>query len=70
MSIVYNNNRQIDPPAPLVNITVRSPEGDELFVSTPALIDSGADYSVITQEIFEKLKPLRDRVLITVRRLS
>lgn len=29
------------------------------FITTPALLDSGADFSVITTEIFENLKPLR-----------
>jgi predicted aspartyl protease len=58
-SIVYNYNRQINPPAPLVNVIVRSPEEKELFVASPALVDAGADYSVITPEIFETLMPLR-----------
>lgn len=59
MPIIYKYNKQIIPPAPLVNLTVRSPEVPDVFVTAPALIDTGADYSVITQEIFEKLTPLR-----------
>jgi len=59
MPITYNYNRQVVPPAPLVNVIVRSPEDSAVFVSAPALIDTGADYSVITREILEKLKPLR-----------
>jgi predicted aspartyl protease len=57
--IIYKYNKQIIPPAPLVNLTVRNPEAPDIFVPAPALIDTGADYSVITREIFEKLAPLR-----------
>jgi predicted aspartyl protease len=59
VAIVYNYNRQIIPPAPLVNLIIKSPEDPDIAISAPALIDTGADYSVITQEIFEKLAPLR-----------
>ena len=59
MSIIYNYNKQIVPPGPLINVTVESSDNPEIFISTPALIDTGADYTVITREIFKKLAPLR-----------
>lgn len=59
MAIVYKYNSQIAPPAPLLNLVVRSPENSELFVQSPALIDTGADISAITTGIQEKLTPLR-----------
>ena len=57
--ITYRYNPQIEPPGPLVNVVVRSPEDKEVFLSSPALVDAGADYSVITPKIFEELAPYR-----------
>ena len=59
MGIIYNYNRQIDPPRPMINVVVRSPEDAQVFIASPALIDTGADYSVITPLIYDKLMPLR-----------
>lgn len=58
MTIVYNYNRQIYPPAPLMSVIVSSPGDPELYVATPALMDYGADFSVITEEILETLLPV------------
>ncbi|MEK7726945.1 MAG: hypothetical protein AAB354_00965 [candidate division KSB1 bacterium] len=60
MPVVYNYNRQVEPPGPFISVTVRSEEDAMLFVKSPALLDYGADRSVITPEIFETLQP--DRV--------
>lgn len=57
--IIYSYNRQIEPPGPLINVIIRSPEEKEIFVNSPALVDMGADYSVITPKIFEELVPYR-----------
>jgi predicted aspartyl protease len=43
----------------MVNVIVRSPEDPNIFVPSPGLIDTGADYTAITPKIFEKLAPLR-----------
>ena len=51
MPIIYNYNNQISPPAPLINVTVRSSEATDISKTSPALIDTGADYTVITKEI-------------------
>jgi len=59
MPIIYRYNRQIVPPAPIVNVIVRSPEDANVFVTSPGLVDSGADYTAITPKIFEKLAPFR-----------
>lgn len=59
MSISYRYNRQIDPPAPMINIVVKSPENPDIFVPSPGLIDTGADYTAITPEIFDIISPLR-----------
>jgi predicted aspartyl protease len=43
----------------LINVIIRSPEDGNIVVASPALVDIGADYSVITPKIFEELAPLR-----------
>jgi predicted aspartyl protease len=43
----------------MINVIVRSPEDAQIYVASPALVDTGADYSVITPAIFETLMPLR-----------
>ncbi len=63
--VKYNYNSQINPPGPMVNVIIRSPEDNEIFVTSPALVDIGADYSVITPGIFEELMPIRvDKVYV------
>jgi len=59
MAISYRYNRQIEPLAPMINVVVKSPENPAIFVPSPGLIDTGADYTAITPTIFEKLVPLR-----------
>jgi len=49
----------------MVNVIIRSPEENELFMASPALVDIGAGYSVITPVIFETLMPFRvDKVYV------
>lgn len=43
----------------MVNVLIRRHEDDESFVATPALIDTGADYSAITPLILDRLTPFR-----------
>lgn len=59
VNFFYNYNRQIDPPAPLVNAVVRNPRANAIFVNNPALIDPGAGCSVITPKMAEQLQPPR-----------
>lgn len=59
VNFFYNYNRQIDPPAPFVNIVVQSPKARTIFVNNPALIDPGAGCSVITPQMAEQLQPPR-----------
>jgi len=47
----------------MVNVVVRDFRARETFVSNPALIDTGADYSVITPAIIQKLQPPRTGTL-------
>ena len=59
MNIFYNYNRQIEPPAPLVNAIIRNPRVRDRLVNNPALIDIGASCSVVTPEIVSLLQPPR-----------
>ena len=45
--IRYNYNRQINPPAPFVHVTIERPAFDGATVEIPAQIDSAADITVI-----------------------
>lgn len=59
MNVVYNYNRQIAPPAPLVIVVIRNPRMRAMFATNPALIDTGAACSTITPEILQELQPPR-----------
>jgi len=52
----YNYNRQIEPPAPYVYVSVARIGGDGTTLELPALIDSGADRTVIPVFVAEELK--------------
>ena len=45
--IRYNYNRQVNPPAPFVYVSIERPSVDGTTVEMPAQIDSAADISVI-----------------------
>ena len=57
MTVRYNYNRQISPPAPFVYVTVSRP--DELSIAVadvPAQLDTGADVSVIPNRLVDQLQ--------------
>lgn len=54
--IRYNDNRQINPPAPFVHVTIERPVSDATTVEIPAQIDSAADITVIPWRLVEELQ--------------
>ena len=54
--IRYNYNRQVNPPAPFVHVTIERPSADGTTVEIPAQIDSAADITVIPWRVVEELK--------------
>jgi predicted aspartyl protease len=56
MSVRYNYNRQISPPAPFVHATVARPDDSTVSISgVAAQLDTGADFSVIPAALAEQL---------------
>ncbi len=53
--IRYAYNRQVTPAAPFVHLTVRPPSDGAAGVEVPALIDTGADVSVIPGRLVDEL---------------
>ena len=53
--ITYNYNQQFSPPAPLVYVTVHSPDGKHHVEEFPAQIDPAADRTVIPLRLAEAL---------------
>jgi hypothetical protein len=51
----YNYNRQVDPPAPYVYVILGRVDGEGDQFELPALVDSGADRTVIPVFIAEEL---------------
>lgn len=51
----YRYNKQVDPPAPLVHVVVRRADGGAVSQPIPALVDSGADRTVIPLALAEEL---------------
>ncbi len=51
-------NRQIDPPAPFLDIVIRHPYTPEQHRVIPAKLDTGADLSAIPQSIADELNLL------------
>jgi hypothetical protein len=57
MSVRYNYNGQLSPPAPFVYVTISRPDELSITVSdVPAQLDSGADMSVIPANLVERLQ--------------
>jgi predicted aspartyl protease len=54
--IRYNYNRQINPPAPFVHVTIERPSSDRATIEIPAQIDSAADITVIPWRVVEELQ--------------
>ncbi len=51
----YGYNAQFTPPAPLVHVTVRSPDLTKEVPDFPAQLDTAADRSVLPQQIADDL---------------
>jgi hypothetical protein len=57
MSVRYNYNRQVAPPAPFLYVTISSPHDLSVAVSdVPAQLDTGADFSVVPSSLVERLR--------------
>ena len=52
----YSYNRQIDPPAPFVHVTVKQPTGDAAIADVPAQLDTAADVTVLPRELVDQLR--------------
>jgi gag-polyprotein putative aspartyl protease len=53
--IRYTYNRQVEPPAPFIHVSLRCLETDKSVASLPALIDTAADRAVIPGAVAEVL---------------
>ncbi len=51
----YAYNRQVTPPAPFVHLLVRADQAESTGVEVPALIDTGADLTVIPGRLVDDL---------------
>ncbi len=57
MSIRYNYNRQLEPPAPCAYVSIARPDNAAIVVANlPAQLDTGADITVVPAEIVERLQ--------------
>lgn len=62
----YSYDRGFEPPAPVVPVRVGSPAGDAAAVLLPALVDSGADLTVVPAAVIRQLG-LSETDYVTVR---
>jgi hypothetical protein len=53
--IRYAYNRQVDPPAPFVHVSLRRPDGNAALEDLPAQIDTAADRTVIPGALVGRL---------------
>src|SRR5712692_8405322 len=53
--IRYLYNRQVNPPAPFVHVTIRTANASKELSEYPAQIDPGADRTVIPWQVVEEL---------------
>ena len=51
----YIYNRQVEPPAPFVHVIVGRADGTGASVTIPALVDSGADKTVLPHSLVEEV---------------
>jgi len=51
----YKYNRNFDPPAPVIEVSISAPLS-KVSTSSTALVDSGADITVIPKRIIAQLK--------------
>ena len=52
----YNYNRQINPPAPFVHLTIDRPASGGTTIEVPAQLDCAADITVIPWHVVEELQ--------------
>ncbi|MBM3831782.1 MAG: hypothetical protein FJ403_00605 [Verrucomicrobia bacterium] len=52
----YRYNRQINPPAPFVHVTVQHPEGGMVLADIPAQLDTAADITVLPTSLVKELQ--------------
>jgi hypothetical protein len=60
--IRYAYNRQVEPPAPFVHVTLRRPGQDQASEELPAQIDTAADRTVIPGSLWLTLYQIRYRI--------
>jgi hypothetical protein len=53
--IRYNYNRQVEPPAPFVYVSLRCPETGKAVDNLPAQVDTAADRTVIPGSLVDRL---------------
>lgn len=53
--IRYRYNRQVNPPAPMVNVTLCGVDGSPLSMDVAAQLDTGADRTVVPWEPVQRL---------------
>ena len=53
--IRYNDNRQINPPAPFVHVTIERPAANGTTIEVPVQVDCAADITVIPWHVVEEL---------------
>jgi hypothetical protein len=51
----YRYNRQLDPPAPFVHVTLERPDGESVLRDLPAQLDTAADLSVVPAGLVRQL---------------
>ena len=57
MSVRYNYNRQLTPPAPCAYVSIAQPDDASLSVGNlPAQLDTGADITVVPAAVVEQLR--------------
>ena len=56
MTVRYNYNRQLQPPAPFLYVAVAAPHRDSWVERVPLLIDTGADFTVIPRRLSAELE--------------
>jgi hypothetical protein len=58
-------NREVEPPAPFLDIIVRHPENTMLLAQTPAKIDTAADVSAIPISLVNQLElPITRKLIV------
>ena len=53
--IRYRYSRQLDPPGPFVNVTVRCPATGAVLANLPAQVDSAADRTILPSSVVARI---------------